>query len=273
MRLTEARIRQIVRGILSEALRVTNAPRQPLGRGEPGSLDRGEDPFYLLDKDSKKIAQQVKKNFVLHPGFNSWIRVHREKQDDIVGELTRWNPRLEKSVYLYKTMEALARNPPPELEVPTQAAIYILLRGGRITAMYEEDPMTEYIETPSGWRYYAGSAASEPVEDMWFSRGTSGEKWTIEPEETPASWPGQPTGEQIYEATLVGGVPEALVIKNPELLANRYDPTQPGYGPPPRHSAQDVEDLVRILFSLDIPILDAQGLPLTEGALLSLVRV
>lgn len=266
MRLTEAQIRRIV----SEALRITNAPRVPIGPGEPSSRGRDNTYFSLLDKEGQKQMRDLKRNFVLDPAFNSWYKIHWESHDDIVGELTRWNPRLEKSVSLYRTREAIARNRSPESGVKRRGSIGLLIRSGKITAMYDEDPMTEYIETPSGWRYYAGGDAEDSF--LWAARGTQGEKWTMTPEDALGrEWRGRPAGEYFYEATVVGGTPEAIVIKNPELLGQRYEPEGTKFNPIRPPGARSVQELVDILFSLDIPVLDASLQPLSYERLTSLV--
>ena len=268
MRLTEAQIRRIV----SEALRITNAPRVPIGPGEPSSRGRDNTYFSLLDKEGQKQMRDLKRNFVLDPAFNSWYKIHWESHDDIVGELTRWNPRLEKSVSLYRTREAISRDPSPESGVKRQGFIGLFISGGRITAMYDEDPMTEYIETPSGWRYYAaGDVAPDDDSYLWASRGMKGEKWTMTPEDADEWAMGIPQGEYFYEATVVGGTPEAIVIKNPELLGQRYEPEGTRFNPIRAPGARSVQELVDILFSLDIPVLDASLQPLSYDRLTSLV--
>ena len=269
MRLTDAQIRRIV----SEALRITNAPRVPIGPGEPSSRGRDNTYFSLLGKESQKQMRDLKRNFVLDPAFNSWYKIHWESHDDIVGELTRWNPRLEKSVSLYRTREAIGHNPIPESGIKLDGYIGLLIRGGRITAMYDDDPMTEYTETPSGWRYYAGGDVT-PDDDstIWAARGTKGEKWTMTPEDALGSeWEGRPLGEYFYEATVVGGTPEAIVIRNPELLGQRYKPERTRFNPIREPGARSVQELVDILFSLDIPVLDASLQPLSYDRLMSLV--
>jgi len=225
MRIREDDIRQIVREVIREGFSIKNFPREPIGQGEPTVLSRGKKEFSLLGGDSLNLAAEIKRRFRPHPGFSSWLMLHGEKPTDIVSEVTRWNPRLEKSAHVYRDAATIRRhidqdhsqemdsfNKRPgvygEAKPKKPVRVFILLEGGVITGMFDEEAMTEYHRTPAGWRYYPGSASS-PY-GIWADRSMEAIEndgtWTITPEDA------EEFDGYIDEATIVGSRPAAILI-------------------------------------------------------------
>jgi hypothetical protein len=276
MRIREGDIRRIVSEVIREGFSIKNFPREPIGKGEPTSLSSDEDEFYILG-DDVKVAADVKRRFRAHPGFSSWLKLHTEKPGDIIGEVTRWNPRLEKSIHLVRdgsAMKAYADSLYAGAmsshaifggEIPRRRVLVsILLHGGKITGMYNDDPMTEYHKTPSGWRYYPGNA--EAVGDdhneylsLWQSRAheaiENDSTWTISPDEIE--------GDMLYEATIVGGIPVAIMI-DLENFKESIPRMTDGYRGMWEKFAKDVE-------LIDLPLLDLQLRPILPSSLVGMI--
>ena len=261
MRISGTALRQIIREvILNDGFRLTNAPRQPMGAGEPAAwFDNPDDPpaAQLAFRGAVKTAASLKSKFREHPGMRSWIKIHWEEPMSLITELTRWNPNLEKSVALYRDREAASGAKSSSVSAWTTG---ILLRGGRLTGVYDEDPWTEYHkldrsgDPAKNWRYYPGQVdryfgrpiPTEAEGPLWVARGMKAANsedpdasWTMQPEDAPEG--------ELYEGTLVGGVPEAIVIRR-----------VPSYLTP-----AETEQVVGHLEALDMPILDRNLMPIS----------
>lgn len=261
MRITETTLRQIIReAILNDGFRLTNAPRQPMGAGEPAAwFDNPDDPppAQLAHPLTVQVASNLKRKFREHPGMRSWIKIHWEEPMELLRELVRWNPNLEKSVALYRDREAASGSSSSSVSAWTTG---ILLRGGRLTGVYDEDPWTEYHKlsrsgaSAENWRYYPGQVdryigrpiPSEKEGPIWAARGMRAansedpeETWTMTPEDAPEG--------EFYEGTLVGGIPEAIVIRRvPSYL-----------------SQKEAELAVKHIEMLDLPVLDKHLMPIS----------
>jgi len=279
MRILEGDIRRIVGQVIREGFSIKNFPREPIGKGEPSSLSSDEDEgeFYLLGGDDVKKAADVKRRFRAHPGFSSWLKLHTEEPRDIVGEVTRWNPRLEKSIHLVRdgsAMKAYADGLYSQAmsghaifggETPRRyVLVSILLHGGKITGMYDDDPMTEYQKTPSGWRYYPGNAIdirnSDPENlSPWQSKALEAiendSTWTISPDEIE--------GDMLYEATIVGGTPVAIMIDLENFRESISRMTDKDRGMWEKF-ARDVE-------LIDLPLLDLGLRPILPASLVIMI--
>jgi hypothetical protein len=266
MRITETHLRQIIREILlNEGFSITNAPREPIAPGEPilnYATSKGIENYKYDPPTDTKDAHKMKSNYIPDPRLSAWYKVHWESVGTLVSEILRWNPRLEKSVYMYRERALIGYKSPSPVEADKKStgSVGILLSGGYVTQAFSSDAQTQYIKTPNGWRYYSqfdidrGINPRAPKDRIdrhggWDLRRRRGEPWTVTPEDVPVGI--------VPEGLVVGAVPTAVIITCLE----------PFKGPAPAQYDKLLDDLE----VLDLPILNELLEPVTIGYLKNLI--
>lgn len=266
MRITERQLRRIIREILlNEGFSITNAPREPLAPGEPilnYATSKGIEDYRYDPPTDTKDAHKMKSNYIPDPRLSAWYKVHWESVGTLVSEILRWNPRLEKSVYMYRdrTLIGYMSSNPVEADKKSTGAVGILLSGGYVTQAFSSDGQTQYIKTPSGWRYYTqfdidrGIDPRAPKDRIdrhggWELRRARGEPWTVTPEDVPVGI--------VPEGLVVGAVPIAVIVTCLE--------------PFKRPAPAQYDKLLDDLEVLDLPILNELLEPVTIGYLQDLI--
>jgi hypothetical protein len=266
MRITERQLRRIIREILlNEGFSITNAPREPLAPGEPilnYATSKGIEDYRYDPPSDTKHTHKMKSNYIPDKQLSSWYKVHWEGVSTLVSEILRWNPRLEKSVYMYRDRSLIGYTSPSPVEADKKrtGAVGILLTGGHVTQVFSSDAQTQYIKTASGWRYYSQfqidrGIDSRPLEKRldprggWEDRAYTGKPWTVTPEDVPVG--------VVPEGTVVGAIPTAIVVTCLEPFTK---PATPQY-----------DKLLEDLELLDLPILNELLEPVTIGYLRQLI--